>query len=377
MSNRTHNPDAIRRKLDDANRLAGQMISAHEICIRLAIGTTTLRKWQDCYGQMNAEQIERMMALQTEHRRLQRQVVQQKTDIDVLKVFGKALSPTRRRETVKRLEEELRLSQRRLCKAAGQSRSSQRYLASDRHVHATLVSRSHRLSQEHPRYGYRRITALLRREGWHVSQNTIQRIWREEGLRVVPTPIKRHRLAIGPNGGHRRWAVAKNEIWTWDLTTDKTASNETLSWLVVLDEFTRECVVLDVHATVGGSVLVNTLETAVTRRGAPRFLRSDNSPVWMVETVQEWLKKEGIESIYITPGAPWENSRIESFNARLKDELLRCETFQNLQEAREMAVYWREEYNKRRPHGALGYKTPEEFARAREEDSINDPPEST
>lgn len=217
-------------------------------------------------------------------------------------------------------------------------------------------------SRRHPRYGYRRITALLRRAGWVVNKKRVQRLWREQGLRVPKKQHKKRRLGSSANSCTRRQAEFRNHVWTYDFVFDRTEDGRRLKFLTVVDEFTRECLALPVERHFTARDVVAVLAELVTERGAPAFIRSDNGPEFIAMAVRDWLGRAGIDTAFIEPGAPWENAYSETFNGKLRDELLQREIFLTVAEARHLADGFRFEYNHDRPHSSLGYKTPAEFA---------------
>lgn len=219
------------------------------------------------------------------------------------------------------------------------------------------------LSRAHPRYGYRRITALLRRDGWRVNRKRVQRLWRREGLKVPVAKPKRGGPGATP-GPYPRRATRPNEVWSYDFVHDQTADGRRLKWLPVVDEFTRECLALPVERCMNGTYAINTLAGCVAERGAPTYLRSDNGPEFIAGLVQQWLASSGIATLYIPPGCPWENPFSESFNGKLRDEFLDREEFTSVAEAQVLGAEQRRQYNHDRPHSSLDYQTPVEFAAA-------------
>ena len=274
------------------------------------------------------------------------------------------MSPARRREAVEKVQERLGLSERRACKAVGQPRSTQRYEARRPEDEDRLVAEMLELVRLHPRYGYRMIWSLLRRGGWLVNRKRVWRLWKREGLKVPRKQVKKRRVGSRENGCARRRAEHKDHVWAWDFIKDRTSDGRPLKWLSVVDEYTRECLALEVARSIRAQDVVDVMLDLVVRRGAPTNVRSDNGPEFVAEAVREWLGRMGTETLYIEPGAPWQNGYAESFHSRLRDELLNAEEFASLREAKVLATDWREDYNQRRPHSALGYRTPEEFATA-------------
>jgi transposase InsO family protein len=216
------------------------------------------------------------------------------------------------------------------------------------------------LSEKYPRYGYRRIAALLRQEGWAVGKRHIQRMRRAEGLRVPPT--KRKIVRRGISTGLPTKANYRGHVWTWDFISDATVRGGVLKMLSILDEHTRECHVLRADRALRSADVLEWLQKAIEEQGAPQYLRSDNGPEFIAYAIQDWLKEKNVKTIYITPGSPWENAYIESFHDKLRDECLNREIFGSLWEARVVIEQWRLYFNAERPHSSLGYQTPEEFA---------------
>jgi putative transposase len=274
------------------------------------------------------------------------------------------VSPARRRQAVTRAMTAFRISERRACRALGVPRSSRRYVGAEREREEELLLRIRALARENPRYGYRRIRALLKREGWSVNLKRVHRLWRREGLKVPQIRRKRRRLGHGENGCTRRRAERPDHVWSDDFIHDQTADGRGLKMLPVVDEFTRECLTIEVERSLGAEDVVSTLEYLFEVRGEPEFIRSDNGPEFIAEAVRSWLAGRGARALYIAPGSPWENAYSETFNSRLRDELLDREVFETLKEAKVILEDHRLDYNHRRPHSSLGYRTPAEFAAA-------------
>lgn len=258
----------------------------------------------------------------------------------------------------------VKVSERRVCRALGQPRMTQRYAPREKSWEARLVARMLELVRLHPRFGYRRIWALLRREGWRVNRKRIYRLWRREGLKVPKKPRKKRHLGHSANGCARLRPEHIDHVWAWDFIFDRTENGRTLKWLSIVDEYTRECLALVVARSLRAEDVIDILAELFHLRGVPRRLRSDNGPEFIASALRTWLERTGAKTAYIAPGAPWENGYAESFHARLRDELLDVEVFGNLAEAKQMAERWQLDYNHRRPHSALDYQTPAEFASA-------------
>ena len=246
------------------------------------------------------------------------------------------------------------------CRALGLARAS--YYRSGR---SSLESRRIRkevleLSGKHPRYGYRRITALMRREGFEVNGKRVARIRREEGIKVSKKQRRMKRLGIST--AERQRAERPGQVWSWDFVTDQTENGSCFRILTLLDEYTRQCLAIHPASSIRAVDVITVVEAAIARYGAPEHLRSDNGPEFIATCMQDWLKAQEIKTLYIRPGSPWENGHIESFHDKLRDECLNRELFGNLREVRVILESWRVEYNERRPHSALGYRTPNEYA---------------
>jgi transposase InsO family protein len=216
------------------------------------------------------------------------------------------------------------------------------------------------LARRHPRYGYRRIHALLRREGWLCNRKRVQRLWRDEGLRLPPRPRRRRRGKRMP--GHVT-AACPNQVWALDFLVDQTADGRPIKILTVTDEHTREALATQAARRLGADDTVATLERIVERRGAaPQLIRCDNGPELVAHALKDWCRFTGVQTGYIEPGAPWQNPYIESFNGHLRRELLDLESFNTLYEAQLLINDWQIEYNHYRPHQSLNYQTPAEYA---------------
>jgi len=252
-------------------------------------------------------------------------------------------------------------SQRRACVVVGLSRSLVRYIARWRKDEAKLVRKIHKLAIRHSRYGYRRIMVLLRREGFRVNKKRVHRIWKSEGLSLPRRRPKRRR--IGPREGIVNKAGYPNHVWSYDFVEDRTGRGGKLRILAIIDEYTRECLAIRVAASMPALAVVGVLEWLFLTRGVPKYIRSDNGPEFVARVVCQWLENSGCQTLFITPGSPWENGYIESFNDKLRDECLNREIFRNGKEAQAIVEAFRQEYNNYRPHSSLDYLTPVEFAK--------------
>lgn len=270
------------------------------------------------------------------------------------------VSPAAKRRGVQGLRSERSYSERSACEVVGIARSSARYQSREGADETELVARIRELANGHKEYGYRRITALLRREGSGVNKKRVHRIWQEEGLQLPRRrPRKRRR---GPPREVIQKAERMNHVWSYDIVEDWTERGRKIRILAVVDEYTRESLALRVERSIRAATVIETLDWLFLTRGGPEYIRSDNGPEFIAEAVQGWLGEKECGTIYIEPGSPWENPYIESFNGKLREECLNRYAFANVREARQIIEAWRVEYNTYRPHSSLGYLTPAEFA---------------
>jgi len=254
------------------------------------------------------------------------------------------------------------VSERRACRVLSQPRATQRYHPRLPEKDKTLVKQIKQLAHKHRRYGYRRITALLRADGWPVNRKRVYRIWRAEGLKVPKKQRKRRRLGCSDNDCVRKRAEYINHVWSYDFVMDQTEDGRQLKMLPILDEYTRESLTIEVQRSITAKDVIATLEYLFAIRGAPAYIRSDNGPEFIADAVKRWLSDSGVGTLYIEPGSPWENAYSESFNSRFKDEFLNGELFGNVREAKVLVEGYRLDYNHHRPHSSLGYMTPAAFA---------------
>jgi putative transposase len=250
------------------------------------------------------------------------------------------------------------VSERRACQVLGQPRSTQRRVHQVPDDEAALTKQIVKFAEQYGRYGYRRVTALLVGEGFRVNHKRVERIWRLEGLKVPQRQPKRGRLWFNDGSCVRLRPQYRNHVWSYDFMAERTSDGRPLRLLNIIDEYTRECLVIRVERHLTSENVLEELYALFLLRGAPEFLRSDNGPEFTAHKVREWLGRIGVGTLFIEPGSPWENGYIESFNGKLRDELLNPESFDTLLEAQVLAERWRQHYNHVRPHSSLGYRPP-------------------
>ncbi len=253
---------------------------------------------------------------------------------------------------------ELGLSERRVCRALGQHRSTQRKIPTGPDDEAALTADIIALALQYGRYGYRRVTALLREAGWKVNRKRVERIWRREGLKVPPKQPKKGRLWLNDGSCIRLRPEYPNHVWSYDFVEDRTHDGRKFRMLNIIDEFTRECLAIRVNRKLKAVDVIDVLSDLFILRGVPGHIRSDNGSEFVAKAVREWITAVGARTAYIEPGSPWENGYCESFNSKLRDELLKGEIFYTLKEAQIVIETWRRHYNTVRPHSSLGYKPP-------------------
>jgi putative transposase len=253
---------------------------------------------------------------------------------------------------------ELGVSERRACRVLGQHRSTQRKVPIGADDEAVLTTEIIDLACQYGRYGYRRITALLHRSGWSVNRKRVARIWRREGLKVPSKQPKRGRLWFNNGSCIRLRPESPNHVWSYDFVADRTHEGKAYRMLCIIDEFTRECLAIRVARRLRANDVIDTLSDLFIVRGVPAHIRSDNGPEFVAQVLRDWIDAVGAKTAYIEPGSPWENGYCESFNGKLRDELLNGEIFYTLKEAQIVIEAWRRQYNTIRPHSSLGYRPP-------------------
>jgi putative transposase len=250
------------------------------------------------------------------------------------------------------------VSERRVCAALGQHRSTQRKVPRGLEDEEALTAGIVEFARQYGRYGYRKISALLRDAGWLVNDKRVERIWRSEGLKVPARQPKKGRLWLDDGSCIRLRPQHRDHVWSYDFVEDRTHDGRKYRTLNVVDEFTRECLAIRVARKLNSTDVIDVLSDLFILRGVPGHIRSDNGPEFIARAVQDWIKAVGAKTAYIAPGSPWENGYVESFNARFRDELLDGEIFYSLREAQVIIESWRCHYNTVRPHGSIGYRPP-------------------
>ena len=249
-------------------------------------------------------------------------------------------------------------SERRICRALGIQRSRIRYIPEPRSDEGPLRADIVRLAAQYGRYGYRRVTALLWQEGWKISPSRVERIWKQEGLKVPQKQPKRGRLWLHDGSCVRLRATHKNHVWSWDFVMDRTHDGRVLKILTLIDEYTKEALAVYPARRIRANDVIDIFADVMVERGVPEYIRSDNGPEMIAKVLRNWLARVGTKTAYIMPGSPWENGYCESFNGKLRNELLDGEIFYTLREAQVIIEQWRWHYNRIRPHSALGYRPP-------------------
>ena len=259
---------------------------------------------------------------------------------------------------MEQVRSKLGVSERRACSVIGQPRSTQRRVLRGANEEERLTAAIIELATLYGRYGYRRITALLRASGWVVNKKRVERIWRREGLKVPRRQPKKGRLWLNDGSCIRLRPERANHVWAYDFVQDRTHDGRTFRMLCVVDEFSREALAIRVDRKLGSAEVLETLADLMLERGVPEHIRSDNGPEFVAQSVRDWIAAVGAKTAYIEPGSPWENGYVESFNSKLRDELLNREIFYSLREAQILIEGWRQHYNAVRPHSALRWTPP-------------------
>ncbi len=256
------------------------------------------------------------------------------------------------------VQERHRVSERRACRVLGQARTTQRYRKRVRPDEEPLRNLIVQLASDYGGYGIPRVLDLLRKRGVAVNRKRLERIWREEDLKVPQKQKKRRRLWLNDGSCIRLRPEYRNHVWSYDFIEDATHDGRKLRMLVVIDEFSRECMAIKVARRMQSKHVLECLWDLFLERGTPNYIRSDNAPEFTAAAVQKWLDAVGVKTLFIEPGSPWENGYVESFNGKFRAEFLNRELFDTLLEAQVLIERWRHEYNTVRPHSSLGYRPP-------------------
>ena len=256
------------------------------------------------------------------------------------------------------VRQRLGVSERKACRVLGQARSTQRRIPKRREDEEALMQDVVKVARRFGRYGYRMVTGMLRTEGWAVNHKRVERIWRQEGLKVPSKQPKRGRLWLTDGSCIRLRPLYQHHVWAYDFVSDRTHDGRPLKMLTVLDEYSRECLAIVVARKIRSHDVLEVLADLFVRHGPPEYLRSDNGPEFTAKLVRRWLGRVGVETLFIEPGSPWENGYNESFNGTLGEEVLKREIFYSLEEAKVLIEQWRREYNTVRPHSSLRYRPP-------------------
>ena len=250
------------------------------------------------------------------------------------------------------------ISERRACQLVNQPRGTQRYQPTQRDDEDALTRAILALASQYGRYGYRRITALLRAAGWQVGKDRVERIWRREGLKVPQKQKPRGRLWLNDGSCVRLRPERPNHVWSYDFVSAYTHDGRTVRMLNVIDEYSRKCLAIRPRRRLNSRHVIEVVADAMLEHGIPEHIRSDNGPEFVAKQLRKWLADIGTQTLYIEPGSPWENGYCESFNSKLRDEFLNGEIFYSLKEVQVLAERWRVHYNTVRPHSSLGYRPP-------------------
>ncbi|HEU0149969.1 MAG TPA: IS3 family transposase [Bradyrhizobium sp.] len=360
MPRKRHKPEEIVSKLRQVDVLASQGQSVADAVRSIGVTEVTYYRWRQEFGGLKSDQVKRLKDLETENTRLRRAIADLTLDKLILQEAapGKLLSPARRRACIEHVRRELGVSERRACAALGQHRSTQRKVPSGRDDEERLSADIVELARQYGRYGYRKIAELLRRAGWLVNDKRVERIWRREGLKVPRKQPKRGRLWLTDGSCIRLRPEHRNHVWSYDFVEDRTHDGRKIRMLNIVDEFTHECLAIRVARKLKALDVIDVPSDLFSLRGVPDHIRSDNGPEFIAKAVRDWIEAVGAQTVYIEPGSPWENGYCESFNAKLRDELLNGEVFYTLKEACVVIERWRKDYNTIRPHSSLGYHPP-------------------
>ncbi|MCF1707562.1 IS3 family transposase [Tabrizicola sp. J26] len=360
MPQKKHKPEEIVAKLRQVDVLVSRGQSVAEAVRSIGVTQFTYYRWRKEFGGLKTDQVRRLKELEKENERLRKAV----SDLTLEKLIlaeaapGKLLSPARRRACIDHVRQKFQISERLACRVLGQHRSTQRKVPQGRADEDALTADIIALASQYGRYGYRRITALLREAGWAVNVKRVERIWRREGLKVPQKQPKKGRLWLNDGSCIRLRPERPNHVWSYDFVESRTHDGRKFRMLNLIDEFSFECLAIRVERKLRSTDVIDVLSDLFILRGVPDHIRSDNGPEFIAKAVREWIAAVGAKTAYIEPGSPWENGYCESFNSKLRDELLNGEIFYSLAEAKIVIESWRRHYNTRRPHSSLGYRPP-------------------
>ncbi|WP_154664455.1 IS3 family transposase [Pseudodonghicola xiamenensis] len=360
MAGKREKPEDIVLKLRQVEVLQGQGSSVQEAVRQIGVTVQTYYRWRKQYGGTSRDQLKRLKELEAENTRLRRAVSDLTLDKMILAEAapGKLLSPSRRRQCIDHVRQTLSVSERRVCRTLGQHRSTQRKVPCGRPDEIRLTEDIIALAEEFGRYGYRMITGMLNNSGWHVNHKRVARNWRQEGLKVPRKQPRKGRLWLNDVSCVRLRPERPNHVWSYDFVQDRTHDGRIFRTLNIIDEFTKEALVIRVKRKLNSTDVVDALTDLFILRGPPEYIRSDNGAEFIAKKVRAWIGAVGAKTAFISPGSPWENGYCESFNARFRDELLNGEVFTTLREAQILIERWRRHYNTVRPHSSLGYRPP-------------------
>ncbi|MEO6965395.1 MAG: IS3 family transposase [Acidobacteriaceae bacterium] len=360
MARKIYKPEEIVNLLRQVEVAVANGKATPQACKEAGIVEQTYYRWRREYGGLKVDQAKRLKELEQENGKLKRLVANLSLDKQVLEDLakGKLLSPERRRCAVAHARQEHGRSERNACRLAKQPRGTQRYRPTQHNDEDALTRAIIELASHYGRYGYRRITALLKRDGWQVGKDRVERIWRREGLKVPKKHKPRGRLWLNDGSCVRLRPEHRNHVWSYDFVSARTHDGRSVRMLNLIDESTRECLAIRVARRLRSHDVIDTLADAMVSHGIPEHVRSDNGPEFVARDLRKWLANAGSKTLYIEPGSPWENGYCESFNSKLRDEFLNGEIFYSLKEAQVLAEKWRVHYNTVRPHSSLGYRPP-------------------
>ncbi|WP_369796851.1 IS3 family transposase [Belnapia sp. F-4-1] len=360
MARKHHKPEEIVAKLRQVEVLLAQGKTASEAVRTIGVTEQSYYRWRSEYGGLKLDQVKRLKQLEQENGSLRKAVADLTLEKLVLKeaASGKLVGAARCRGCVEHVRGKLGVAERFACRVLGQHRSVQRGVPRVADDEAALRKSIVDLARQYGRYGYRRIAALLRAEGWRCNHKRVERIWRAEGLKVPARQPKRGRLWLNDGSCVRLRPERPNHVWAYDFVEDRIREGRRFRMLNVVDEFTRECLAIRVGRQLRAADVIDVLSDLFILRGIPGHVRSDNGPEFAATAVRRWISGVGAKTAFIEPGSPWENGYVESFNGKLRDELLNAEVLNTLAEASVLIEQWRRHYNTVRPHSSLRYRPP-------------------